>query len=282
LAGQQVGGAFPFVPGYCSVGRVIGRGSDVSIEVGTLVNTGGSVDTGEYNRTWGAHMSHAICAAADALVLPAELDPLEAVAVKLAAIPYHGVRLAKPLPEHKVAVIGLGVIGHLAAKLYSLSGAHTVGCDRSLLRVEQAMAGGIAAVHVDTSPRAALARHFPYGADIVVDCTGVPAVLPAALEVCRDLPWGDHGLTGARFVVQGSYAESFTIPYEAAFCREVAFLVPRSDAGIDKRTVVELMRRKVLSLSSVISDVRSPDQAQSAYDDLKDPTTRLMSVAFRW
>jgi 2-desacetyl-2-hydroxyethyl bacteriochlorophyllide A dehydrogenase len=274
LAGKQPEATFPFVPGYALAGTTIAEG--------TTVFCMGSEYTGSVTRAWGAHMSHAICPEAGLMTIPEGVDLVQASAVKMASIPYHGVRLCAPLPEEKVAVIGLGAIGHMAAKLYTATGAHVVACDTVPARVEAARKAGVTAEVVKGTLKDTFAPHFPDGADAVVDCTGVPAVFAQSLAVCRELPWGDHLTPGPRFVVQGSYPATVEVPYAEAFVRELSMVFPRSDQDRDKVILFDMIRRGAISMDSVITAVREPEQAQETYSQLKDPDSGVMTVVFSW
>jgi 2-desacetyl-2-hydroxyethyl bacteriochlorophyllide A dehydrogenase len=282
LGGKQSGAKFPLIPGYAMLGRVVRRGPGVAIEEGTLALLAGTKYAAGVNVCWGGHMSHAVADAERLFPIAEDIDPVQAVAAKLASIAYHGLRLARPLPEEKVAVIGLGCIGHLAAKLYTATGAHTVACDTSPKRVARATAGGISAVVAGASLRETFASVFPDGADVVVDCTGVPQVMAGAIEVGRDLPWGNHEKQGARLIVQGSYADGFSVPYDSAFLREMSLHVPRNEQMRDRGIVLELIQRGTLSLKSIITDVRKPEDAQATYTELGKPDPDLMTVVYDW
>ncbi|HEV8245020.1 MAG TPA: zinc-binding alcohol dehydrogenase [Polyangiaceae bacterium] len=282
LAGKQPGTVFPFIPGYALVGRVIKAGSAAGVAEGSVAFVMGSDYAGKVHLMWGCHISHAVCAANKLQIIPAGVDLVEASAAKLASIPYHGLRLCRPLPEERIAVIGLGPIGHMAAKLYVLSGANTVACDVSASRVEQAEAAGIVAVKAGTSLKESFAPHFPDGADAVIDCTGAPALLESAVEVCRELPWGDHAPPAPRYLVQGSYADTFSVPYQAAFLRELSFILPRSEQNRDRLVIFELIKRGQLSLKSVISEVSKPADGPRVYRELGERGTKLMTVVFDW
>jgi 2-desacetyl-2-hydroxyethyl bacteriochlorophyllide A dehydrogenase len=282
LGGKQAGARFPLIPGYAMLGRVVRRGPGVTIEEGTLALLAGTKYAAGVNLCWGGHVSHAVADAERLFEISEDIDPIQAVAAKLASIAYHGLRLARPLPEENVAVIGLGCIGHCAAKLYAATGAHTVACDMSPKRVARATAAGLTAVVAGPSLRETFAEYFPHGADVVVDCTGAPQVLPHAIEVGRMLPWGNHEMRGPRLIIQGSYADGFSLPYDPAFMREMSLYVPRNEQMRDRTIVLELIQRGTLSLLSIISDVRKPEEAQATYTDLATPDTDLMTVVYAW
>lgn len=283
LSGKQGGDAtFPFVPGYSMIVRVVQAGPRAATPVGTIAFLMGSAKTGKFSRAWGAHMAHGVCDAGDLQVLPPGIDLVQASVAKMASTPYHGVRLCKPVAGEKVAVIGLGPIGHMAAKLYALAGAHTVACDASAARVELARKAGIDAVVGGKSLREAFAPAFPEGADVVVDCTGAAAVLPLSMQVAREVPWGEHAPAGPKLVVQGSYADAFSVPYNPGFLRELTILMPRSEQNRDRAVIYDMMKRGVLSLASLITEVRSPAEAQRTYDELRTPGSSAMTFVFKW
>lgn len=280
-AGKQEGTIFPFIPGYTMVGRVVARGAGVSLPEGTLVFCGGTSKS-DINRAWGGHVAHAVQPERDVYPLPEGVNPLEATAVKLAAIAYRGVRLSVPRPHETVAVIGLGAIGLLAAQLHALTGARVVAADLSPYRVANAQKVGLEAFVPQGNLGAAFRAYCSSGADVVVDATGVPAVLAQAIAVAREKPWDDSPELGARMVVQGSYPGDFSLPYQAVFLKELAFYIPRDAQPRDLRAMLELLARGRLNLDALISEVRPPETAPETYAILAAPDAPLITVAFDW
>lgn len=282
LAGKQVGAApWPLIPGYSCAGTVIKVGPDTTISVGTTVFYAGT-SRADHARTWGAHISHAVQAESRVFVLPDGVDLVEASMAKLAAIAYQGLRLAVPLPHEKVAVVGLGPIGQLSARMFALAGAHVIAGDLSAARVGLAERGGATGVVVSDTPAAAFAPHLPHGADIVVDATGVPAVLPTTIPLAKALDLSNPYEPNARLLVQGSYPDDFSIPYQPAFHKRLTFLMPRDQQALDLQAVLDLLGRKRLVLRDLISDVRPPEAAPDTYTTLRTQKEALLTVAFDW
>ncbi len=282
VRGKQADTAFPFIPGYAVVGRIAQVGPEVDLRIGTVVFTHGTTRVEGAVPMWGGHCSHVLVPSHEALPLPPGVDPLEATLVKLGAIAYHGMRLSHPRPGEHVAVVGLGPIGQLAALMHQLAGARVIGCDRMPERLEVARRLGIDVVDGSAGLPSAFAAVFPHGADIVVDASGAPKVLEEAVTLARALPWGDDHVVGARYLVQGSYETAFSIPYQPAFMRELTFLIPRDTVPRDRREVLALLAAKKLSLRTMISDVRPPEEAARTYADLGGKDPRLVTVAFQW
>jgi len=280
-AGKQEGAVFPFIPGYSFVGRVLARGEGATTPEGALVYCNGT-SAASINLSWGGHVSHAVRTERDLYPLPDGVDPLHASAAHLAAIAYRGVRLSRPKPHETVAVIGLGAIGALAARLHMRSGARVIAADLSPMRVELARRAGVEAFVPQGTLAEAFAQVLPGGADIVIDATGAPAVLPQAIEIAKQKPWDDSADPGARVVIQGSYVDAFSVPYQPAFRRELSFHVPRDAQPRDVRAVLDFMARGALDVSDVISDVRPPSAAAETYAALAEPNAGLLTVAFQW
>jgi 3-hydroxyethyl bacteriochlorophyllide a dehydrogenase len=282
LAGKQPGlDAWPFVPGYSQSGHVAAVGKGVSLPVGSPVFCAGT-SRASVSLAWGGHAAHAVRAASDVFPLPAGLDLVEASLAHLAAIAYRGVRLGQARPHEAVAVIGLGPIGMLSARLHRATGARVVAADLSTDRVSLARAAGVEAFVPGESLVDSFRDVLPAGADVVVDSTGAAAVLPAAIAVARDKPWDDSAEAGPRLVVQGSYPADLPVPYQDAFMKELSLHLPRDMQPRDLRAVLDLSVRGQLSARDVVSDVRSPDDAPASYAELRDTPGAVMTVAFDW
>lgn len=282
LAGKQDASAFPFVPGYSLAGRVIQAGAGTGVAVGTRVFASGSGELGGATRMWGGHVSLALVPAGDVIAVPDNVDATVASLTHIAAIPLHGVGLSRPTVGERVAVIGLGVIGLQSAIFHRAAGADVVVCDRSPERVARAASLGLRAVQVRGTLVETFADVFPGGADIVVDATGVPRVIAEAIAVAKDTPWSDRHSPRPRYLVQGSYAADFSVPYTAAFMKELSFLLPRDCHADDNRTVLGMLGRGAVDLAPMISAVRPPEDAMAVYAELRKPDTPWITAAFRW
>ncbi len=272
----------PFIMGYSSVGTVVAAGSAAGLSVGARV-FGGGCNHVDIPTCWGAYTSHAVVPAEGLVTIPEGLDLLDASIAKLAAISYHGVRLAKPAPHEKVAVIGLGVIGQFAARLYHAAGCHVVAASRQAHHCASAEAYGVDAVNTSGQSLAeAFAPHFPQGADVVVDCTGVGSVLQESVNLLTELAWDESYKAGPRLVIQGSYAEDFSLNYQSVFQREAAILVPRVNCNYDLEAVFDLLLRGRLRVDDLVADVRPAEECQAVYDELAKPDAQHLVSIFKW
>ncbi len=281
LAGLQQGTpGWPFILGYALVGHVEAVGPGAHLAVGARVLCGGTSRAATH-RLWGGHIGLAVQPENAVHIIPAGVDPVEAAVGRILAIALHGVSLSRPDPHETVAVVGLGLIGQLSARLHAMGGARVVGIDRSASRVEVARGAGIEGLAAQDAATAFRER-VPDGADLVVDATGSPTALAASIECARDRPYEDLPLAGPRLLLQGSYPGDFTVPYHPVFRREMTVLVPRDRQPRDMRAALDLLARRRIGVRDLVGRVCPPEAAQEVYDALRDPGGELLTAVFDW
>jgi 2-desacetyl-2-hydroxyethyl bacteriochlorophyllide A dehydrogenase len=186
IAGNQANAAdWGFIPGYANTGTVIAAGPEATVAIGTRVFARGTAHV-DLPRMWGGHINHLVTASSQVIPVPENLEAPYVPLAVLAAIPLRGVRLAKAQVGDKVAVVGLGLIGQLSARLFAATGADVYAFDTDETRVMNAVEAGIKAftIHGDLAHTAKTV--MPSGFEILVEATGVPAVLrqlPALAKV---------------------------------------------------------------------------------------------------
>ena len=198
--------------------------------------------------------------------IPDAVDDAQAVLARLGAISCHGLRTTPHWPTDRVAVLGLGAIGLFSAKFHTCFGRTIVGFDRSADRVAMARAWGIEADHVTGSTAEHLRRRFPEGADVIVDATGVPAVLADAVDALREPAWGVPCDPPVRYVVQGSYRDELPLPYWPLFNREAQIFLPRDWEPGDLRAIFDLIEAGQLDFPEALYTVADPAEADAVYD----------------
>jgi alcohol dehydrogenase (NADP+) len=191
------GSRYPMVPGHEVIGRVVHVGDKVSkFKLGDLVGIGCMVDscrhcaachdgleqycevgnTGTYNSTdrhdqsttYGGYAQQIICSQDFVLKVPENLAT-QAVAPLLCA----GITTWSPLrhwkvgPASKVAVVGLGGLGHMAIKLAHALGAEVTLFTRSATKEHDAKALGADHVVLSTDPAQMKAVKNQY--DLIID-----------------------------------------------------------------------------------------------------------------
>jgi 2-desacetyl-2-hydroxyethyl bacteriochlorophyllide A dehydrogenase len=207
-----------FIPGYAAAGRVL----QGNLPNGTRVCWAGST-CASLPILWGGHLSHAIVNDHELLLVPEAVSAASAAFAQIGAIAHRGCELSQAHHGDTVMVLGLGLIGLSSALLHTISGARVIAIDRQPERTSLAQRLGLKAVD---SLEAAL-QLCPDGADVVVDASGVAALLPQAISLVRQKGWLE-AQRKARLVVQGSYAGDVLLPYDPAFMRELELIFPRN------------------------------------------------------
>lgn len=183
---------YPHVPGYALVGEIIAS----SGEAGQL-DPGFKVGARVFVKA--SHASHVVVdARRGALIpLPPRASDHQALLARLASISMVGVRAGRIAPGDRVAVLGLGLIGQLAAQLARACGARpVVGIDRNASRRDAAGQTGVTAIPLAEGDPGSIKNQLRVpGFDVVIEASGNPASLPYALQLVA---------RGGRVVLLGS------------------------------------------------------------------------------
>jgi threonine dehydrogenase-like Zn-dependent dehydrogenase len=189
-------------------------------------------------------------------------------------------------------VLGLGLVGNLAAQLLQLAGMNVLGLDPMPDRVAMARANGLAAVLLDegqgkTIVEGALGKR----ADVVVEASGVADAAPLAVSVARD--GGEVILLGSS---RGTFSGDATKMLSEVFHRglhivgALEWLLPLKSAPWQARwslyddylVLFDLLRRGKINTVDLVTEVAPPERAQEIYSRLADREPGLRAVLFDW
>lgn len=174
--------AYPWRAGYANVGIVEALGPGVT-----------RVAKGQRVFTYGSHASH-VKYHQDVLVVgvPDGLDPAVAAASRMAGVATSAMAMAdRALYQPVVLVLGLGIVGNLAAQSFKILGGKVVGIDPVATRrqvaercgIERTLPGGETA-----AIKAGLKRLVGVEqADICIDASGLTPVVLQALALTANL-----------------------------------------------------------------------------------------------
>lgn len=202
----------PMPLGYSSAGTVIALGEGVqNVRVGQRVACAG-----------GGYAVHAeyVCVPTNLIaVLPEALDFDAAAFATLGAIALHGFRLARVQLGERVAVIGLGLLGLLAAQIARAAGCQVFGTDLLPERIALAQCFGVEAAPTGQAAEAAAAWSRGRGCDAVLICADTASNAPVELAgaIARDR---------AQVVAVG--AVGLDLPRKVYYEKELAFINSRS------------------------------------------------------
>jgi predicted dehydrogenase len=229
--------------------------------------------------------------------MPDDVGFDEAAFATVASIALHAVRLASPSIGDQVAVIGLGLIGQLVARLARIAGCRVTACDLNERRMALARAHGAEATVPGGLPALVRQSSGGIGTDVAIVAAASHGSGPIKLaaEVC-----GDRG----RVVVIG--ATGLEVPRELFYRKELALVVSRSygpgryDSGYEEKgidypvsyvrwtegrnlgAILTLLAERRLEVSDLIS-LRLPlTDALQAYEALLDPQRDLLGVILEY
>ncbi len=219
---EWTGGIFPMVPGHEIVGRVTKVGSEASrFAVGDLAGVGCFVDSCRsclpcaehleqfcekgaaltYNGTemdrqtptYGGYSTHVVVDERYVLRIPAGLDPAGAAPLLCAGITtYSPLRQWGCGPGHRVGVVGLGGLGHMAVKLAASMGAEVTVLSSS--RSKEADARRLGATNFVVTERGGFGP-LAHKLDLVIDTVSAAHDYDPYLALLR--PRGTMVLVGA-------------------------------------------------------------------------------------
>jgi 2-desacetyl-2-hydroxyethyl bacteriochlorophyllide A dehydrogenase len=281
LRGAEVD-QFPLIPGYENVGEVVEVGPGVSLVPGQLVFHGGSDFTGRYARCWGAQAGVALIEAANAIPLPAGLDPVKALYAMVGGIALHGVNRARVTTADTVAVVGLGLIGSLAAQAARARGARVIAIDREQDRLATAKAAGFEVLDAGGDGLEAQVRALcGGGVDVAIDATGVASAVEQTARLVRSMPWNPPYPASSRVVLLGSYTEPVAFSYHPTlFDNEPDILPSRYTTRQEMEEMLQLLASGGVDPSLLPARVLPFGEAPGAYRDLLD--RKQMRVVFDW
>jgi predicted dehydrogenase len=215
----------------------------------------------------------------------------------LGSIALHAVRIASIGLGETVAVIGLGIVGQLAAQLARLQGASVVAIDIRPERID--LARHLGSDHALAAEAAGQIRSLTAGrgADCVIVAAAAKSAAPChqALEICADR---------GRLVIVGAVPIDF--PWHAMYMKELKLFMSRAygpgsydpayeQQGRDypisyvrwteNRNMAEFLRLVStgrVNLEPLVTHQYDIEQAATAYDTILDPHARSLAVLIRY
>ncbi len=275
---------YPLGPlGNRAVGRVLTPGSNRD-----------DLRPGDFVFCHGPHASHF---AADGLVvkLPDALDRPETALLGMALVALTGLRVAQPELGDAAVVTGAGLVGQFAAQLLQLNGVNTILVDPVPGRLDIARQCGVAhAIAAAGAADRVMDLTRGQGADHILECTGIPTVVEGATRyagraaqlILIGSPRGEHPADLTAFLnsfhlwrPQGDLtlkgAHEWKIPLYPEH-------TARHSMARNALILADLIVTDTLRMTPLLTAVFDPDDAQQAYDQLRDEKDRHLGTVFAW
>jgi hypothetical protein len=274
--------------GYSAAGLAVEVGAAVDgIAPGQLVATGGAglASHAEFQAVPGL-----LCA-----VVPDAVPAPDAAFATLASIPLHALRLAGVGPGSKVAVLGLGLIGQLAARLAMASGCDVAGIDPGGFARDTAARSGVLALDEagDATTEAILRWSRGRGADAVLVCAADSSAGPMsrAPALCRDracvVMVGDVGMPPQRtpfyereisLLFARSYGPGRYEPSYEAWGVDYPAGQVRWTEGRNQEAVLDLLAAGRLRVADLVTQSFGIEGADEAYRLLDERTEPCLAI----
>jgi 2-desacetyl-2-hydroxyethyl bacteriochlorophyllide A dehydrogenase len=279
-------GPYPLCTGYMGTGIVEAAGSDThGFKIGDPVyfrgNEAMQLRSGAaVSCVSGTHCSHVVLQphtthGVDPLIPGAAMDV--ASLFVMPAVGLYGVDMAGPRTGQTVVVYGVGLIGLGVVAACAQRGCVVIAVDVNARNLDVARQFG--ADHLINStgqdvPEAVRAI-VPDGADVVFECTGLPACIDLAIPLCRM-----HG----SFVWQGNYGEApVSLHFLPAHNRRLRMFFPCDDGWQPfRRAVVKNMALGTLPWEKTITHRLSSAEAPALYTRLNAGDTSVLGAVIQW
>jgi predicted dehydrogenase/threonine dehydrogenase-like Zn-dependent dehydrogenase len=224
--------------------------------------------------------------------VPSGASVEEASTVTLGAIAMQGVRRAQPTLGETFVVVGLGVIGQIAAQLLATSGCHVIGVDTDRYRLAQALENGLElGIHPEDENYVEIARRMTdgFGADAVVitAATASNEIVSDAANACRKkgrvVLVGDVGLHLRRedfyakeidFLISCSYGPGRYDPLYEEQGQDYPIGYVRWTENRNMEAYLRLIAQKRIRLGNLMGQPYELDRARDAYGALLQTTKR--------
>ncbi|ADL45933.1 alcohol dehydrogenase AdhP [Micromonospora aurantiaca (nom. illeg.)] len=213
-------------------------------------NTGYSID--------GAHAEYAVAAARYAVRVPDGVDPFEAAPLTCAGVTtYKAVKVAGVRPGERVAIFGIGGLGHLAQQYAQIFGAETIAVDVTAEKLELATSLG-AAHTVDAATTDPVERITALGGvDVAIVLAASPRVIEQAHRSLR---------RGGRLVLVSLPADNaITLPVFETVLKGITVLGSIVGTRAD---LAEVFALHAAGRTRVVYETRKLDDINEAVDDV--------------
>jgi len=268
---------YPNRPGYAAVGRVRAVGEGVS-----------SLAEGDWVFHPGGHRAYALLDAVKNIVLPlpAGADPKLAPFARMAQIASTALQVSAAAPGASVAVLGLGLIGNLAAQLFQQRGCDVLGITSSAARCTIAERCGLrcSTAAAGTEIAAVRSAFKGNGAATVIEATGAPQKVATALEMTA---------RGGEVILLGSTRgkvelDVYKLIHRPGITVRGAHESVLAIAGGDERKRV-LLKQSLeeiaagrLVVAPLLSGIMDYRELRAAYLRLGNHPSDILTIALQW
>lgn len=282
---QRAWPKFPFTPGYSAVGRVLAVGAGVT-----------TYQVGERLVWDGRQESHALVDVTDnrhaIWPINSQVSAQAAACAVLARFPLTALVQSGAMLGQSVAVFGLGMIGQITLRLFAATGAYPlIGIDPIAFRRTVAeRTVGVTTIDPGTGDLNAALCDLNGGVlpDIVVDATGVPSTINAAMAAVIDggkviMVGSPRGIAGDVDFYWNLHGRSIQLigAHGSAIGNEPRAKFPFTrDRAL--RLLVHLIESGRLDIDDLVTQFGPPKELPAMYEGLLHERDRFLGAVVIW
>lgn len=272
---------FPRTVGYSAVGKITAVGDGVNdLRVGDRVVV-----------YWGVHQANITVSRNNVIKVPDEISSKEAALVFISAFPLAAIRKTRLEIGESALVMGLGILGIFAVQQLRAAGAYPIiAADPVKERRELALKMG-ADFALDPTKEGFAKEAMDLsdgGVNVCIEVTGLGAGLIGALDCMKKM--GRVALLGCtrnpHFEI--NYYSKVHVPGISLIgAHTKARPQKESSPGFwtdedDLKALFKLIKGRRLNYMDMISEIHSPNEAQTVYDRLVNEKDFPIGVLFDW
>lgn len=269
-------GREPGVGGYAAVWEIEAVGEAIT-----------DLKPGQRVLSLGGHFSRQRRKHSEVVAVPEGLAPEIAACARLAAVSWTTLVTTRARPVDQVLIVGLGMVGNLAAQIFQQAGFNVIGVDPVESRRQLAQRVGIRdarpAIPADDS---SVANKIA----IAVDCSGHEAAVLGAINVVRrggevvliGVPWKKRSDLPAFDVLNAIFHRYVTLRtgWEWELPSHPSDFRPHSTYG-SLHAAMRWLSDGRLNVAPLLTTM-SPRRATEAYEGLLNQSSSSLSVIFDW
>jgi alcohol dehydrogenase len=211
----------------------------------------------------GGHAEYLLAFAAATVLLPPAISYEQAAPIMCAGFTvYSGLRSADPQVRDRIAVLGIGGLGHLAVQYAHAAGFHTIAITQSPDKVDLAKRLGADEVFSDAAELAKAG-----GADVVLATSNSNAAMQQAVEALRPL---------GRLVIMGVDGGSmFSFAPVASLTKRISIITSSQN---ERRDLYDALQYVAEGKVKVATETFALADIAQAYDKVAGGTVRFRAV----
>ncbi|MSU75766.1 MAG: zinc-binding alcohol dehydrogenase [Candidatus Magasanikbacteria bacterium] len=267
---------FPMSLGYACVFEIEEIGSKV-----TTLNIGDRVFCS------GNHKSKQVAPENGVVKLPLNLDPKIAVFARLMGVSMSTLTTTNARPPQAVVVTGLGLVGHLAAQIFSSCGYQVFGIDPSEEKRQLAEKVGLKNIYKDFYY---VKENYKGKISLVVECSGHEDAINDACQVVRKggevvmvgVPWSKRSSLPAFDLLSLVFHNYVNLRsgWEWEVPKQNQDFIEGSLQNNYAGAIRWLVENKIKVQD--LAETRSPENPQQIYDDIINQKIKGLSCLINW